>query len=75
MMEFDILSQDHNKGRDQDISNLMKRAREAFNSQFQVPTLKSDRKGVPDEADLHWKKVINRNEIRDYITDSIFNLR
>ena len=37
MMEFDIFLQDHHKGRDQDISNLMKRAREAFNIQFQVP--------------------------------------
>ena len=53
MMEFDILSQDHHKGKDQDISNLMKRAREAFNTQFQVSTLKSDRKVVPKEADLH----------------------
>lgn len=51
-MEFDILSQEHHKGRDQDISNLMKRAREAFNGQFQVPKLKRDRKRVPGEA-LH----------------------
>lgn len=52
MMEFDILSQDHHKGRDEDISNLMKRAREAFTTQFQVPTLKRDGKRAPGEA-LH----------------------
>ena len=52
MMEFDIFSQDHHKGRDEDISNLMKRAREAFTIQFQVPTLKRDGKRAPGEA-LH----------------------
>lgn len=51
MIKFNILLQDHHKGRDQDISNLMKRAREPFNIQFQVPTLK-DGKRVPGEA-LH----------------------
>ena len=45
MMKFDILSQDHHKGRDQDISNLMKGARPGANAE-------RDRKRVPGEV-LH----------------------